>query len=563
MAFLETFRSRRLARRARRLFADEGWEPAVVLLDAAGKLGAASWAELAVLLYNEGHGDDAERAVRRALDLHPDRGDALIFLAELLTETGRIAEAVATYRRLLARFPMAALQALELAKLLSTQEAFEDARAVLLPFAGHDSHQLRLTLAKLQYELGDHHATVALLAPSIRQMKLELQGAVGGLSGAARGGFIEELDEAMRLHDDAYAAIHGREAVIESARERGDLNARAGVNYRLLGEARMTHPRKWMAETGLRTVEDGLAHGQSLIARGERSRGLCHVGLSRLRQGRLGEAQRLFDQARAEDDDNFAAYLGLGAAIELERDRAFDRIAELPQPAAEPPGLQAVVIDWPVLTTQERRVATLMAAPLAGLLPRIAAASAHARVLPIDARVTDLPELAEVVDDPQQRFDDHRCLGGITGVSTERVCASKIEDLLHVTASQGSVFAHELAHLAHFHAPRRPCNSASTTSSSALPQRGMSSRRTRPRRPPSSSLSPTPTTWPSFMTCRPPGSSTTKASSKRPSRSSASWPLAQPLLELHGHGIARLLVDCLAGGGLDRELVGAVAQRHE
>src|SRR6185295_6338485 len=154
-------------------------------------------------------------------------------------------------------------------------------------------------------------------------MRLELQ---GRLYGGARGSLIADYQEASLLHDDAYAALHGREKVIESAVAAGVLNARAGVNYRLLGEARMVRPRSWSADTRLRSVDESLAFGESLVAGGERSRGLCHVALARLRQGQLDEAQALFDRARTEDDDNFAAYLGLGAALDLEHARTFDRL---------------------------------------------------------------------------------------------------------------------------------------------------------------------------------------------------------------------------------------------
>ena len=51
-----------------------------------------------------------------------------------------------------------------------------------------------------------------------------------------------------------------------------------------------------------------------------------------------------------------------------------------------------------------------------------------------------------------ERFeDDDRCLDAITGAATASVCASKIEELLLIGGNHGWVFAHELAHLVHFH----------------------------------------------------------------------------------------------------------------
>ena len=46
---------------------------------------------------------------------------------------------------------------------------------------------------------------------------------------------------------------------------------------------------------------------------------------------------------------------------------------------------------------------------------------------------------------------------GITGASTDRLCASKVEELLKLTGHTDSVFAHELAHLAHAHLTDELC----------------------------------------------------------------------------------------------------------
>src|SRR4029077_6195385 len=170
-----SFRARRLAARALEAFQQDGWEAASAALGDAGELAAGAWSELAIALYNEEHPEEAERAARRALELEPDRGDALIFLGELLTETGRVDDAIAAYRRLLAKFPGAAMQGLALGKLLVGREAFAEAKLVLLPFAAHPSQELRLILATGHYELRESPAVVALLEPTVRQMKLELQ----------------------------------------------------------------------------------------------------------------------------------------------------------------------------------------------------------------------------------------------------------------------------------------------------------------------------------------------------------------------------------------------------
>jgi hypothetical protein len=116
-----------------------------------------------------------------------------------------------------------------------------------------------------------------------------------------------------------------------------------------------------------------------------------------------------------------------------------------------PAEIERLVPDWAALTPEEQKVVALTVSPLAGALSRIVAAGACVRILPIDARLTDLPEMAASTG--EERAEDHRCLEAITGAATERVCASKVEELLYLTGEGDSVFAHELAHLVHFHLP--------------------------------------------------------------------------------------------------------------
>jgi tetratricopeptide (TPR) repeat protein len=445
-----SLRSRRVAERAEEAFARDGVAAAAAILDEARELGGEPWARFAVHLYNEDHREESERAIRRALAIEPGRGDALIFLAELLVETERVDEAIETYRALLAGRPTAASEAHALAKLLAARDDHAAVVATLERFAAHPSIELRLLLGQALYATSRFADVVALLEPLIGAVRSELQNTYRSV---ARDGLVEQHRELSQLHDDAYAAIHGREKVIDKVSERGQLNARAGVNYLLLGKARMTRPQRWTAELRLRSVEEGLAYGESLIAAGERSRGLCHVGVSLLRRGRFDEARERFESARDEDDDNFAAYFGLGAVLDLDGSDVFERIAALPEPGPAQ-ALERVLVDWPALTPDERKVVALLSAPLEGLLPRIAAAGARVRLLPIDARLADLPEMAEASTD---RMEDQRCLGGITGAANALVSASKIEEVLMLFGEHGSVFAHELAHLAHQHAPDEVC----------------------------------------------------------------------------------------------------------
>jgi tetratricopeptide (TPR) repeat protein len=446
MALFPGFRARRAASRANDIYTRQGFAAAKAALDAWKGLGGAPWAHFAVSLYNRGNQTEAEQAIRRALQLEPGRGDALIFLAELLAESGRVEEAIEAYRQVLQRYPRAAREALALGRLLAGQQDFAAVAEVLDPFAGN-STELQMLLAQAHYELGDFQMVVGLLEPIVARLLGELKSGLNLATGHRE--LYAEYAEVRRLHDDAYAALHGREKVIEAALVKGDLDARAGVNYRLLGEARMARHTDSSCDLRLRSVEEGRSFGQALMARGERSRGLCQVGLAHLRQGRFEQARKLFDEAREEDDENFAAYLGLGAALDLARAGVLDRLAVLPD-LSPSHRVEQVVIDWPALTALERKVVSLVLAPVAGALPRIIAAGAVARLLPIDARLADLPEM-QIPEG--ERFDDHRCIEGLTGAATEALCASKIEDLLGLVGEHDSVFAHELAHLVHYRLP--------------------------------------------------------------------------------------------------------------
>jgi hypothetical protein len=99
-----------------------------------------------------------------------------------------------------------------------------------------------------------------LLGPTIKEMKLELQ--TTSFYGKARSEAFASYQDVIDMHDEAVAALHGRERVIESAAARGDLKARAGVNYKLLGEARMVEAPRWSVDARLRSVADGQAFGE-------------------------------------------------------------------------------------------------------------------------------------------------------------------------------------------------------------------------------------------------------------------------------------------------------------
>jgi tetratricopeptide (TPR) repeat protein len=454
VALGDGFRARRLVERAQDKYAAGGWAAAEAEIAAAPeRLAAEAWAQLGVALENDDQRADARRALQRARALAPDRTDTLLFLAELERDDGDTEAAIAHYRALLAAAPGAATQALDLARLLAGSDAAHEIPDVLWPFRSHVSVELRMLLARALFAAERHADVLEVVTPLIKNVRLEL----GSLTlRDHRADLIDRLTEATHLHDDSYAILHGQEQVIEADVHRTTLLANSGANYRLLGEARMTAAPPWTPDPVLRDVDATAAFGQALIAGGEPSRGLCHLGVAALRRHKISEARKLFEKARDADESNFAAFLGIGAAIDHDQFAPAGRLRQLPDVAPSlPQALAQVLADWPALTPGERVVVHAAAAPLAGPLAAVAAGGGMARVLPIDARLVDLPEFG---DHGGVRLDDSRCLDAITGAATSKLCASKVEELLVFAGERGWVFAHELAHLAHFHMTDAQCD---------------------------------------------------------------------------------------------------------
>jgi tetratricopeptide (TPR) repeat protein len=453
VALGDGIRARSVAERAFELYTDRGWEEAEARIAAApARLAAEAWAQFGVALANDERTYDARRALTRSRELAPERTDTLLFLADLERDDGNLEAAIEHYRALLAAAPGAVTQALDLARLLGEREAHEEIVQVLLPFRSNISIELRVRLAHALLAQDRYEDVISVAGAALGDAERELR---GFMPREARNDLQEYRARASHLHDEAFARLHGREQVIEARAHQGRLDPHSGANFRLLGEARMVDAPPWTPDTALRDLDGTVAFGEALIAKGEKSRGLCHLGVAALRRHKASEARARFEAARDADDRNFAAYLGIGAAIDHDRFRAVARVGRLPAPPESlPAGMAQVLVDWPLLTQAEQVCVHAAVAPLAAQLPIVAAADGIARVLPIDARLVDLPEFAE---DAGVRLDDARCLDAITGASSPRLCASKVEELLNFSGELGWVFAHELAHLVHFHLSDERC----------------------------------------------------------------------------------------------------------
>jgi hypothetical protein len=175
---------------------------------------------------------------------------------------------------------------------------------------------------------------------------------------------------------------------------------------------------------------------------------LCQLAIAELRRGKkLDTARKLFEEACERDREHFGAQLGLGAVLSSEQ-HGWRRLVRDLAPLPAPHGIERLVPDWPALEENERKVVALSVAPLAREARLLAEAGQRVLILPVDVRVTDIPELAHLADERVAHGDrrSYAAIGGIASMSSGVACA-KIESLLDITQS-GWTFAHEFAHLA-------------------------------------------------------------------------------------------------------------------
>jgi tetratricopeptide (TPR) repeat protein len=391
--------------------------------------------------------DPARTALTHALDLDPDCRGAIERLAAVESERGDIGAALAATARLVELVPGALDPVCNHAGPLLAAERPAEALAAVeaSPHAGEPMVALKR---------GE-----ALLALDRKEEALELLDAVrdhydrelrAGLVSREHWQHLHDLHgEASRLADSARAELNGRETLVIQPAMAGKLDGRAGVNYRLLGESLMVGaPPLADGSTPLEQVDVAAARADQMLADDPQSaHALCLKGSALLRLGRLDAARDRFEAAATLDGRCFAVFVGLGAVFDHERYGLLGAAGGLPI-FPEPEGLGVIMPDLPALTPLERRVVGASAAPLAGALPAVAAAGARIRLLPIDVRPTDVPELSRAI---RGRTEDHRSYDAIGGLAAPRLAVARIDEILDVVSDHGLVFAHELAHLAFFH----------------------------------------------------------------------------------------------------------------
>lgn len=242
----------------------------------------------------------------------------------------------------------------------------------------------------------------------------------------------------LDAHRRVVTQLKGEAAVAVDLMMRGEVDPFLDDNALLLSRALMSEGPPLTTRLTLVSAPQELREGEERL-RSERKNatGLLRAGSAKLRLGELAEAREHFEQARAVAPRHFAVIAGLAATLHAQRTDALGRLRKLPD-LAPLAGLDALVPDVAHLTNLELRVVQASVRPLRDRLPRAALA-----LLPLDARVTDLPDFEArrgAAEAHLGRPWDAR--GGLAG---EGLGCVKVEALLE-TGEGGWALARELAH---------------------------------------------------------------------------------------------------------------------
>jgi tetratricopeptide (TPR) repeat protein len=415
------------------------------LEELAPELQVEAFARVARALHRDDRHPAAKRSLDRGLELAPDALELNELAATVARELGDLDAAIAAQQRVVAASPREPEPVDALAEMLLEADRVTEALEVLRPLRALDEPMIDTRFAEALFFDDQHTEAFAILDRVCQHYDAARKQL--GFSGGWR------VDSAFRLRDEVYAKLHGREATIDLHASEAKLDARAGVNYRLLGAQLAAKSERIADVVELEDPDSTERRGQVLLAQASNpARGLVLIGSAQLRRGEVSMALETFEQACEADGRCFAAFLGLGAAMEHERYDLHRMVRRLALPSSLPPELAACVPDFSVLTEAERRVVWASVQPLRSALPPLVEAGAKIRILPIDVRATDVGIFEAAVG---ERADDQRSYDAISGLATHGGAIAKIEELLDIVSDAAWTFAHELAHVAFFHMPEQ------------------------------------------------------------------------------------------------------------
>ncbi|MCY3927790.1 MAG: tetratricopeptide repeat protein [Acidobacteria bacterium] len=290
---------------------------------------------LGVLAAGSGDVEAASTAFRHALDLRPDDAPALVRLADLEVEQGRIEEAELLYIRAAAVDDSAAV-AYGLGRVAEQRGAYAEAieqfrRALTLqPRAS----VLHYHLGQAYRELGEFERAeealarsgpnrVAMADPLMHELTTLAIGALPHLDrghSAAREGRLAEAESAYRQAVAADAtSVRAHQSLATLLIRRGDAEAALehfGVAVRLEPENAEAHSDLGVLLSELGRNDRALEHlGRAVELEPGLVEALLTLGNVQTRLGRLDEAEATYRQVLESDATNGDARLGLGAVL--------------------------------------------------------------------------------------------------------------------------------------------------------------------------------------------------------------------------------------------------------
>jgi len=442
MGLGDAFRSWRLSREVRRLLiAGERKNAFALVSSVGGQLRASALVGLA----QDCEEDELELScelLQQALARSPQDDDVLWLLARQEAKAGRVRSSVERLRSLRVRYPRRVDVLAELANQLIALERASEAEQLLAGWEQSPEPRLLCLLGKARFA---QERLEEALPPLERAMELyEEMIRADPYGQAVRDDAYVELEA---LHSEVLASLHGHEALVVDAARRRKLDARAGVNFLLLAAHQMVGAPCRAPSLSLLPLERmRVLADERLREDASDSVGLVQRGGVALREGRFSDALKHFERAHELSPGDFAPLLGKGMALELDEQDVLGGLKRLPD-VGPLEGLERVFPDWPVLTGREQRVVHASVLPLRQFLPSLAARGYRLRILPLDVRVSDVPELAPLRDE-RVGEGDHRTFEALHGVTHGNLAMAKVEGLLSLSpGSNGWVLAHEFAHL--------------------------------------------------------------------------------------------------------------------
>ncbi len=247
----------------------------------------------------------------------------------------------------------------------------------------------------------------------------------------------------LEAHRRVVTALRSAAAVEVDLMMRGELDPFLDDHHLRLARALQREGPPLTTRLALVPAPQELREGEARLDGDAKSAtGLLRVGSAKLRLGELAEARDAFERARAVAPRHFGLVAGLGAALAAQRTGAVQALRALPD-LGPLDGLATVVPDAPALTNLELRVVQASVRPLQAWLPRLAARGVTLRILPLDARATDLDDFDARLADAWARLGRSWDVGGLAG---EGLGVVKVETLFDLGA-RGWPVARELVHL--------------------------------------------------------------------------------------------------------------------